>query len=123
MSGSTLAGVAFSNASVALVHGMSRPVGAAFHAPHGLTNAMLLSSVTEFSLRGLPTNLAGQRPRDPYDEGGEVMIELAACRTNGATFSTPDSRVHRLEGSETLIAPSALPCASRTGAAMLMSPR
>lgn len=50
MLGSTLAGVAFSNASVALVHGMSRPIGAHFHVPHGLSNAMLLPSVTEFSI-------------------------------------------------------------------------
>ena len=50
MLGSTLAGIAFSTASVALVHGMSRPIGAAFHVPHGLSNAMLLPAVTEFSL-------------------------------------------------------------------------
>ena len=50
MLGSTLAGVAFSNASVALVHGMSRPIGAIYHVPHGLSNAMLLPSVTKFSL-------------------------------------------------------------------------
>ena len=50
MLGSTLAGVAFSNASVALVHGMSRPIGAAYHVPHGLSNAMLLPTVTEFSI-------------------------------------------------------------------------
>jgi len=50
MLGSTLAGIAFSNASVALVHGMSRPIGAAFHVPHGLSNAMLLPAVTQFSI-------------------------------------------------------------------------
>lgn len=50
MLGSTLAGIAFSNASVALVHGMSRPIGAAFHIPHGLSNAMLLPAVTEYSI-------------------------------------------------------------------------
>lgn len=50
MLGSTLAGIAFSNASVALVHGMSRPIGAAFHVPHGLSNAMLLPAVTAFSI-------------------------------------------------------------------------
>ncbi|OUS30340.1 alcohol dehydrogenase [Gammaproteobacteria bacterium 45_16_T64] len=52
MIGATLAGVAFSNASVALVHGMSRPIGAFFHVPHGLSNAMLLPDVTEFSIAG-----------------------------------------------------------------------
>jgi alcohol dehydrogenase class IV len=50
MKGATLAGLAFSNSSVALVHGMSRPIGAHFHVPHGLSNAMLLPVVTEYSL-------------------------------------------------------------------------
>jgi len=50
MLGATLAGMAFSNASVALVHGMSRPIGAFFHVPHGLSNAMLLPAVTEYSI-------------------------------------------------------------------------
>ncbi len=49
MLAATQAGVAFSNASVALVHGMSRPIGAHFHVPHGLSNAMLLPAVTAFS--------------------------------------------------------------------------
>ena len=44
------AGMAFSNASVALVHGMSRPIGAHFHVAHGLSNAMLLPAVTAFSV-------------------------------------------------------------------------
>jgi len=42
-------GMAFSNASVCLVHGMSRPIGAHFHVPHGLSNAMLLPAITAFS--------------------------------------------------------------------------
>ena len=50
MIGSTLAGLAFSNSSVALVHGMSRPIGAFYHVPHGLSNAMLLPTVTNFSI-------------------------------------------------------------------------
>ena len=49
MLGATAAGMAFSNASVALVHGMSRPIGAFFHVPHGLSNAMLLPEITAFS--------------------------------------------------------------------------
>lgn len=49
MVGSLQAGIAFSNASVALVHGMSRPIGAHFHVAHGLSNAMLLPAVTAWS--------------------------------------------------------------------------
>lgn len=49
MLAATQGGLAFSNASVCLVHGMSRPIGAHFHVPHGLSNAMLLPAVTAFS--------------------------------------------------------------------------
>jgi alcohol dehydrogenase class IV len=52
MLGATEAGLAFSNSSVALVHGMSRPIGAHFHVPHGLSNAMLLPAITRFSVPG-----------------------------------------------------------------------
>ena len=58
MLGSTLAGIAFSNASVALVHGMSRPIGAFFHVPHGLSNAMLLPMITSYSIQAAPERYA-----------------------------------------------------------------
>jgi alcohol dehydrogenase class IV len=45
-------GMAFANSSVCLVHGMSRPLGALYHLPHGLSNAVLFPAVTEFSLPG-----------------------------------------------------------------------
>ena len=50
MYAATLGGLAFSNSSVTLIHGMSRPLGAFFHVPHGMSNAMLLTEVTRFSL-------------------------------------------------------------------------
>ena len=46
------AGIAFNNASVTIVHGMSRPIGALFHVPHGLSNAMLLEQCLSFVLDG-----------------------------------------------------------------------
>lgn len=52
------AGMAFSNASVALVHGMSRPIGAHFHVAHGLSNAMILPAVTAFSVEASPARYA-----------------------------------------------------------------
>lgn len=44
------AGIAFSNASVALVHGMARPLGAYFDVPHGVANGLLLEEVVRFSV-------------------------------------------------------------------------
>lgn len=46
------AGIAFNNASVTIVHGMSRPIGALFHVAHGLSNAMLLKECLTFVLDG-----------------------------------------------------------------------
>lgn len=51
-------GLAFSNSSVCLVHGMSRPIGAVFHVPHGLSNAVLLPTVTRFSYAAAPARYA-----------------------------------------------------------------
>ena len=56
--GSMQAGAAFSNSSVALVHGMSRPIGALFHVPHGISNAMLLPAVLEYSKDACVSRLA-----------------------------------------------------------------
>ncbi|MBV7271799.1 iron-containing alcohol dehydrogenase [Clostridium sp. PL3] len=47
--GQMYAGFAFSNASVALVHAMARPLGAYFDVAHGLANALLLPKVMEFN--------------------------------------------------------------------------
>ncbi|WP_216856312.1 iron-containing alcohol dehydrogenase [Acidisphaera sp. S103] len=58
MLGASEAGLAFSNSSVALVHGMSRPIGAHFHVPHGLSNAMLLPAITRFSVPGAEARYA-----------------------------------------------------------------
>jgi alcohol dehydrogenase len=48
------AGIAFCNASVALVHGMARPLGAYFGVPHGLANAVLLARVCAFTAPAAP---------------------------------------------------------------------
>ena len=42
------AGISFNNSSVTIVHGMSRPLGALFHVPHGLSNAMLLEECMNY---------------------------------------------------------------------------
>ncbi len=46
------AGICINNSSVTLVHGMSRPIGALFHVPHGLSNAMLLNKCLSFAMDG-----------------------------------------------------------------------
>ena len=70
-------GMAFSNSSVALVHGMSRPLGAVYHVPHGLSNAVLLPTVTKFSLDGVVARYA-VIARSMGLVGGNTNDEIAA---------------------------------------------
>ncbi len=46
------AGICINNSSVTIVHGMSRPIGALFHVPHGMSNAILLKDCLAFALDG-----------------------------------------------------------------------
>ena len=48
--GACLAGMAFANAPEAAVHALAYPVGARFHVPHGLSNALMLGPVMRFNL-------------------------------------------------------------------------
>lgn len=52
------AGIAINNSSVTVVHGMSRPIGALYHIPHGLSNAMLLHKCMSFALDGAVSRFA-----------------------------------------------------------------
>ena len=88
MLAATQAGIAFSNSSVALVHGMSRPIGAHFHVPHGMSNAMLLPAVTEFSLSGNLGRYAdcarimGIAGKDTGDEAAAAALVAALGQLN-----------------------------------------
>ena len=52
------AGICINNSSVTIVHGMSRPIGALFHVPHGLSNAMLLCKCMDFAKDGATDKFA-----------------------------------------------------------------
>lgn len=56
--GATLAGLAFSNVGVALVHAMEYPIGGAVHCSHGLGNGLLLPYVMRFNLPARPREFA-----------------------------------------------------------------
>lgn len=71
------AGMSINNASVTLVHGMSRPIGALFHVPHGISNAMLLEKCMEFAKSGVSKKLA-QLAREIGVAGYNTSDDLAA---------------------------------------------
>jgi alcohol dehydrogenase class IV len=96
MLGATQAGIAFCNSSVALVHGMSRPIGAHFHVPHGLSNAMLLPAVTRYGLhQALPRYAAASRligfaqADDDDDTAGEKLSAGLEALNRDLAVPTP----------------------------------
>jgi alcohol dehydrogenase class IV len=96
MLAATQAGMAFSNASVALVHGMSRPIGAHFHVPHGLSNAMLLPAVTAFSVQAAEGRYAEcartigvADPSDSDAEAGKKLVDALFARNQELEVPSP----------------------------------
>ena len=100
MLGSSVAGMSFTNSSVALVHGMSRPIGAHFHVPHGLSNAMLFPAVTRFSLASaMPRYAAAARAvgfADAKDNDEKAASKLAdGLAALNAELSVPGPKQYR----------------------------
>lgn len=83
------AGVCINNASVTLVHGMSRPIGALFHVPHGISNAMLIKSCLEYALDGcygkfaaIARTIGAAEDKDSDKQAAEAFITALSnlCR-------------------------------------------
>lgn len=83
------AGIAFDNSSVTIIHGMSRPIGALYHIPHGLSNAMLIDACLRFAVDGCPDRFCDlaktigvYKENMTEREGAEAFLTAAAelCR-------------------------------------------
>ncbi|MCQ8277475.1 iron-containing alcohol dehydrogenase [Acetobacteraceae bacterium KSS8] len=103
MLGALQAGMAFSNSSVALVHGMSRPIGAHFHVAHGLSNAMLLPTVTAWSAPSAPGRYAACARAMGVAEAGEddqvaVARLVEALRQINRDLDVPTPRSYGIDG-------------------------
>jgi alcohol dehydrogenase class IV len=87
---SFLAGVAFSNAGVSVVHAMALIVGGQFHAPHGVTNAVLLPASVEFNIPGMPERFARIAQLLGETIEGLSVIEAAKKSVNAITQLSKD---------------------------------
>ena len=102
MLGALQAGIAFSNSSVALVHGMSRPIGAHFHVSHGLSNAMLMPAITQWSApAALPRYAQCARAMGLADDGeadqSAVGALVEALHQINADLAVPSPRAYGIE--------------------------
>lgn len=71
------AGMAFNNSSVTIVHGMSRPIGALFHVPHGISNAMLLNVCLDFAVEGAAERFAHIAVACGFADSGEPAAQAS----------------------------------------------
>lgn len=90
------AGVCISNASVTLVHGMSRPIGAKFHVPHGLSNAMLLAHCLAFAAAGRPEKFALLAKSCALAPEGSTDLEAASALIGALTKLTKELEIPTL---------------------------
>lgn len=79
------AGVCINNSSVTIVHGMSRPIGALFHVPHGMSNAMILKECLGFALDGA------------YDRFGELGRAIGAARKDDSDKDASEKLISKVE--------------------------
>lgn len=85
MMASLMAGLAFSNASLGLVHAMAHSLGGAFDLAHGECNALLLEKVVRFNYEAVP---------DKYRRLAEAM----SLETGSGTLDPARSRSSLIEG-------------------------
>ncbi|MBK6801321.1 iron-containing alcohol dehydrogenase [Novosphingobium sp.] len=102
MLGALQGGIAFSNSSVALVHGMSRPIGAHFHVAHGLSNAMLMPLVTAWSAPAAVPRYADCAramgvAADGESDQAAVGRLVEALEQANADLSVPSPRAYGIE--------------------------
>ncbi|MFF4982278.1 bifunctional acetaldehyde-CoA/alcohol dehydrogenase [Streptomyces sp. NPDC001046] len=88
----TIAGMAFGNAFLGIVHAMSHTLGATFHIAHGRTNAVLLPHVIRYN-GTVPTKLTGWPKYETY-RAPERFQDIA--RTLGLPAATPAEGVESL---------------------------
>lgn len=105
MVGATHAGLAFSTSSVALVHGMSRPIGAHFHVHHGMSNAMLFPAVTAFSIPAAKKEYADcgracgfASPTADDDTAAQKLVE--GLRALNRKLEVPSPKLYGIEESK-----------------------
>jgi len=98
MIGAMYAGIAFCNSSVALVHGMSRPIGANFNIAHGISNAAILGTVMDFSYIGNAARYADLAEAMGNEVHGLSEIEGARTAVDSVKELIADLEIPTLQG-------------------------
>jgi len=72
----TIAGMAFANAFLGICHSMAHKLGAFYHLPHGVANALMINEVIRFNAAEVPTKM-GTFPQYGYPHTLKRYAEIA----------------------------------------------
>ncbi|KAI7843832.1 hypothetical protein COHA_002730 [Chlorella ohadii] len=92
-SAATIAGMAFANAFLGICHSLAHKLGSAWHVPHGLANALLISHVIRYNSTDRPLKQAAF-PQYEFPQAKEQYAELSDML--GLNGVTPDDKVIKL---------------------------
>ncbi|OCG56710.1 bifunctional acetaldehyde-CoA/alcohol dehydrogenase, partial [Gilliamella sp. Fer4-1] len=96
-SAATLAGVAFAQAFLGVCHSIAHKIGAAFHIPHGVANAMLISNVVRFNATDKPTK-QGTFSQYGYPKAVSRYAEIADHLGLTVATDNDEKKVEKLIG-------------------------
>jgi acetaldehyde dehydrogenase/alcohol dehydrogenase len=91
----TIAGMAFANSFLGICHSLAHKLGATFHVPHGLANALMISHVIRYNTTDAPFKQA-IFPQYEYPHAKERYARLADYLQLGG--DTLDEKVENLIG-------------------------
>ncbi|MFB2771691.1 bifunctional acetaldehyde-CoA/alcohol dehydrogenase [Pelatocladus sp. BLCC-F211] len=89
----TIAGMAFANAFLGVCHSMAHQLGATFHIPHGLANALMISHVIRYNATDIPFKQA-IFPQYKYPNAKARYAQIADYLRLGG--DTQDEKIERL---------------------------
>ena len=89
----TIAGMAFANAFLGVCHSMAHKLGAYFHVPHGIANALLICQVIKYNSTEAPTK-QGIFPQYQYQNARAAYAEFADALGLGG--KTDEEKVNNL---------------------------
>jgi len=89
----TIAGMAFANAFLGVCHSMAHKLGAYFHVPHGIANALLICQVIKYNSTEAPTK-QGIFPQYQYPNARAAYAEFADALGLGG--KTDEEKVNNL---------------------------
>ena len=72
----TMAGMAFANAFLGVMHSMAHKLGAFHHIPHGIANALMMEEVLRFNAASVPRKM-GTFPQYDHPHALERYLEIA----------------------------------------------